>query len=184
MVCNDKLCSGPGPTGHVIFWSSHSVINSYLSKTYHCQRQRQSKVTKRSRKEVRGLAEPNPWPKFKTERRILLRSKTLPIQNELYINRTECTVPGTDLKKGIGFFTSTGLNLFTWKTAWLLDEWALALVWPDVRRLFPWVISFNTSWTAKYEQMNNLSSNCSGEGTQINYYRYQLCLHLLYIWST
>ena len=35
----------------------------------------------------------------------------------------------------------------TWNTAWLLDEWAFALVCPDVRRLLPWVISLRTSST-------------------------------------
>ena len=34
-----------------------------------------------------------------------------------------------------------------WKTTWLLEEFALALVCPDVRRLLPLVINFRTSST-------------------------------------
>jgi hypothetical protein len=47
---------------------------------------------RQSQKAIPGPAETNPWPKFKTEQRILLRFKTLPIQNESYMSRVEYTV--------------------------------------------------------------------------------------------
>ena len=59
------------------------------------------------------------------------------------------SLPARSMRENLpcrGFLLLLVLRMI-WNTAWLLEEWALALVWPEVRRLLPWVISFRTSST-------------------------------------